>query len=315
MNYIKKNKYITKQDVKIVGGKAASLGEMTQFGISVPDGFVIVADAFEEFLIQNDLQNQIKSILNKVDLDNTNSIGKASKNIKQMILNYQIPENIVKQIENAYQEFNMNYVAVRSSATVEDGSIAAWAGQLDTFLNTDKDKLIDNTKKCWASLFSSRAISYSLQKGFDLNSIFVAVIIQNMIQSEKSGVVFSVHPVTQDQNQMIIEASYGLGEAIVSGQVTPDSYVIDKKLKQIISQNISKQQKGLFKAETGNNEWKDISIELAKQSVLNEQQILRLANIVIKIEQHYGFPVDVEWAWENNRFYITQSRPITTLKN
>jgi len=205
-------------------------------------------------------------------------------------------------------------VAVRSSATAEDSSSAAWAGQLDSFLNTTEKTLLANVQKCWASLFTPRAIFYRFEKGLHNNKISVAVVIQKMIESEVSGIAFSVHPVTQDHNQLIIEAGYGLGEAIVSGQITPDSYVIEKNPRRIIDRNVSTQERGIYrKPKEGGNEWQNIPQDKGKKQKLTDGQILELSELILKIENHYGTPQDIEWAYENNKFYITQSRPITTL--
>jgi phosphohistidine swiveling domain-containing protein len=214
-------------------------------------------------------------------------------------------------------------VAVRSSATAEDSASAAWAGQLESFLNTDRKHLLENVQKCWASLYTPRAIFYGFEKGFhgsgqrqrtnDQGYLSVAVVVQQMVQSEISGIAFSVHPVTQDTNQLIIEAGYGLGEAIVSGQITPDSYVVTKEPVEITDKNISAQDRMLIRANKGGNEWVTVDSSQANNAKLSDQQILELSRLIIKIESHYGFPCDIEWAFANDQFYITQSRPITTL--
>ncbi len=196
---------------------------------------------------------------------------------------------------------------------LEDSSSAAWAGQLDTFLNTTEDALLKNVQRCWASLFTPRAIFYRFEKGMHGTKISVAVVVQKMIQSEVSGIAFSVHPVTEDYNQMIIEAGFGLGEAIVSGQVTPDSYVIEKVPRRIIDKNITYQGKALVRGKDGGNEWLELSETEGNKPALSDEQSMHLAEIVLTIESHYGFPCDIEWAFEAGNFYITQSRPITTL--
>lgn len=163
-------------------------------------------------------------------------------------------------------------------------------------------------------MFTPRAIFYRFEKGLDKSKISVAVVVQKMIQSEVSGIAFSVHPVTEDQNQLIIEAGFGLGEAIVSGSVTPDSYVVEKEPRGILDININEQNRALYRGESGGVEWKDLPKEKAESQVLSKDQILELAELIIKIEDHYGFPCDIEWAYENREFYIVQSRPITMLK-
>jgi len=304
---------LNKNDASVAGGKGASLGEMTQAGIPVPEGFVILSTTFDRFLEETDLTQEVVSILATVDHKATHTVESASEKIRGLIEKQDVPEDVAKEIKNKFKSLNSKFVAVRSSATAEDGTEHAWAGQLDSFLNTTEEDLLDNVKKCWSSLFTSRAIFYRFEKSLHAMDISVAVVVQKMIQSEMSGIVFSVHPVTENRNQLIIEAGFGLGEAIVSGQVTPDSYVIEKDPRKIIDVNVSDQKRGLFGLQTGGNEWKDIEVPKASSQVLNEEQILELAELIVKIENHYGFPCDIEWAFEDGKFYITQSRPITTL--
>ncbi|MEO6536240.1 MAG: PEP-utilizing enzyme [Candidatus Paceibacterota bacterium] len=315
MELLKPFNQIGKDDAAIAGGKGASLGEMTQAGIPVPPGFVILADAFERFIIETNLTIEIDSILSKVDHREMHTVEHASETIQGLILNVEMPADLKEEIEKSFKELNTEFVAVRSSATAEDGVEAAWAGQLDTFLNTTEETLLENVRECWASLFTPRAIFYRFEKGMNLQKISVAVVVQKMVNSDTAGIAFSVHPVTEDHNQMIIEAGFGLGEAVVSGQVTPDSYIVTKEPRTIIEKNISEQAQGLYRKAGGGNEWKEISKEKGSSQVLTDQQILSLAEILITIENHYGFPVDTEWAMENGELYIVQSRPITTLSN
>ena len=312
MALIKRFSEISKNDVEIAGGKAASLGEMIKARISVPQGFVILSAAFDKFLEETDLNIEIDSILNTIDCQKIHTIENASKKIQSLILKAKISKELKNEIKEYFDRLNVKYVAVRSSATAEDSKIAAWAGQLNSFLNTTEKDLIENVQKCWASLFTPRAIFYRFEKKLQKQKISVAVIIQEMVESEKSGIAFSVHPITQDKNQMIIEAVFGLGEAIVSGSITPDAYVVSKKDNEIIDINIHKQLKMLHRKRGGGNEWLDIKIKDLEQ-VLNEKEILKLAAIVKKIERHYKKPQDIEWAYANGKFFIIQSRPITTL--
>jgi len=314
MEIIRYFKDIRKEDVQIAGGKGASLGEMINSGIFIPKGFVILSSAFEKFLEETDLDVEIDSILHKVKHDDINTVEKASEQIKALILNSKMPKLIGNEINKHFKKLGSKYVAVRSSATSEDSSTAAWAGQLETYLNTNKKSLLENVKKCWASLFTPRAIFYRFEKDLHKQKISVAVVVQKMVESEKSGISFSVHPVTQDKNQLIIEAGFGLGEAIVSGQITPDSYVVEKEPRRIIDKNVVNQEKGLYRSNKGGNEWRELG-EKGKKQVLNDKEIFKLSELILKIENHYGFPVDVEWAFENGNFYIVQSRPITTLSD
>lgn len=305
---------ISKEDTPIAGGKGASLGEMTRSGILVPPGFVVLTSAFEEFLRRTDLNVEIDSILHTVDHKEMHTVNDASEKISALVLGAKMPEDIGEEIGHSFRKLDARFAAVRSSATAEDSSSAAWAGQLETFLNTEEDKLLGNVKNCWASLFTPRAIFYRFEKGLHGQRISVAVVVQKMVESEVSGIAFSVHPVTEDYNQLIIEAGLGLGEAIVSGQITPDSYVVEKEPRRIIDKNIFIQERGLYRAKGGGNEWLEIPKEIGEKQVLTDTEILQLSEIILWIEKHYGFPVDVEWAREKMVFYIVQSRPITTLK-
>ncbi len=292
MELLRDFKKISKNDVSLAGGKGASLGEMIQADISVPPGFVILADAFEKFLKETDLNIEIDSILDSVNHKEIHTIENASEKIKSLILQAEMPQDIAAETQKFFKNLSSKYVAVRSSATAEDSASAAWAGQLESYLNTTEENLLENIKKCWASLFTPRAIFYRFEKDLHKQKISVAVVVQKMIESEKSGIAFSVHPVTQDHNQLIIEAGLGLGEAIVSGEITPDSYVVEKQPRRIIDKNIQ-----------------------AQKSVLSDKEILELSELVLKIEKHFGFPCDIEWAFEKDKIFIVQSRPITTLSS
>ncbi len=311
---IKSISELTREDVGLAGGKGASLGEMTRAGLPVPPGFVILSTAFEKFLKETDLNIEIESILDSVNHEEMHTIEGASEKIGALILGAEMPKDIAGEIQYFFKNLNSKYIAVRSSATAEDSASAAWAGQLESYLNTTEANLLENVKKCWASLFTPRAIFYRFEKNLHKQKISVAVVVQKMVESEKSGIAFSVHPVTQDRNQLIIEAGFGLGEAIVSGQITPDSYVVEKEPRKIIDINVSQQERGLYRKENGGNEWRDLG-EKGQGQVLDKTQILELSKIVLGIENHYGFPCDIEWAFEKGKFYITQSRPITTLQN
>ncbi len=336
---------LNKDGASIAGGKGASLGEMTGAGIPVPPGFVVLASAFERFLEETDIGVEIDAILHTVKHTEMHTVENASEKIQALILAADMPQDIAKEIMQQYKKLCAKpapkersptqggastgrsgfsgFVAVRSSATAEDSASAAWAGQLDTFLNTTKKDLLENVQKCWASLFTPRAIFYRHEKGLHTQKISVAVVVQKMVESEVSGIAFSVHPVTEDRNQLIIEAGFGLGEAIVSGQITPDSYVVEKSPRRIIDKNISEQTRLLFRAslylgkveQPGANEWKELSKPEGERQKLSDKQILELSDLVLQIERNYGFPCDIEWALADGKFYILQSRLITTLKS
>jgi pyruvate, water dikinase len=312
MKYTKNFKEISKKDVGIAGGKGASLGEMTQAKLAVPPGFVVLAGAFDRFLEETDLLQDVQARLDQVNYKDTNSVDRASNEIREMIADTKFPADLGKEITSEFKKLKAQYVAVRSSATAEDSKTASWAGELETYLNTTEKDLLNKVKKCWSSLFTPRAIFYRHEKKLLKSKVSVAVVIQKMIQSEVSGICFTVHPVTKDKNQMILEAGLGLGEAIVSGQITPDSYVMDKRDWSIMDINIAEQTMMIKK-----NGVKTSQVKLAKnkgdKQKLTGRQIVELAKLCGQIEKHYGFPCDIEWAMEKGRFYITQSRPITTL--
>jgi len=313
MKFLRTFEQLGKNDVAIAGGKGASLGEMTQIGIPVPSGFLILTSAFEKILEQTDLNVEIEAILDSVNHKEIHAVENASEKIKALILEAEMPKDIAGEIQKFFKNLGAKYVAVRSSATAEDSASAAWAGQLESYLNTREENLLENIKKCWASLFTPRAIFYRFEKDLHKQRISVAVVVQKMVGSEKSGIAFSVHPVTQNRNQIIIEAGFGLGEAIVSGQITPDNYVVEKQPRRIIDKNIQTQLRGLYRAENGGNEWRDVPKEVREKQTLSDEEILDLSKLIIDIENHYSFPCDIEWAFEKGRFYILQSRPITTL--
>ncbi|OGE77960.1 MAG: hypothetical protein A2751_02875 [Candidatus Doudnabacteria bacterium RIFCSPHIGHO2_01_FULL_46_14] len=305
-------KEISKKDVRIAGGKGASLGEMTRAGFPIPPGFIIISYAFNKFLAQGGLDSKIETILKKVKRGNAKGIDEASREIRDLITKARFPTDLEKQIKESFKKLNSKFAAVRSSATAEDSKLASWAGELETYLNVTDKNLLGSVKKCWSSLFTPRAIFYRFENNLSKTAISVAVVIQKMIQSEISGVCFTVHPVTKNRNQMIIEAGFGLGEAIVGGLITPDNYVLNKKDPSILNITVNEQSMAIVQSEKGNIQ-KKMSLLRGRRQKLSSAQIITLAKICKKIEQHYHEPQDIEWAFEKGRFYITQSRPITTL--
>ena len=315
MGLIKFFKDISKKDVASAGGKGASLGEMTKAKIPVPLGFVVLATAFDRFLEETDLGSAVEAVLHKVDHRDVNSVELASEKIRTHIARERMPGDLKKQIESSYKELANGkkiLVAVRSSATAEDSKIASWAGELETYLNVGPKTLISDIMKCWSSLFTPRAIFYRFEKKLHKKSVSVAVVVQQMIQSDVSGICFTVHPVTKDYDQMIIEAGFGLGEAIVSGQITPDTYVIHKKKLTLLEISVSEQSLAIVRGPKGTVH-KKLSVRVGGKQKLNGKQIMELAKLCLKIESHYRHPQDIEWALSQGKFYITQSRPITTL--
>ena len=312
MEIIKSFKEISNKNVKTAGGKAASLGEMTKAGFLVPPGFVILADAFEKFIKETDIEPEIEAMWDRINIEDTENIEENSEIIRDVILKKKFPEELGKEILKAFDKLGAKYVAVRSSATAEDSKIDAWAGQLESYLYATKDNLLENVQKCWASLYTPRALFYRVERKMRRKQISVAVAVQKMVNSEISGVCFTVHPVTKDKDQMIIEACYGLGEALVQGIITPDSYVIEKSTFDLLDINIGSQSKQITKNHKGVIT-KSVSESLKEKQKLSEEQIKELAKICIDIEKYYKDPRDIEWALEKGKFYITQARPITTL--
>jgi pyruvate,water dikinase len=320
---IKEFKELTKKDVDIAGGKGASLGEMLNAKIPVPNGFVLLSSAFNRFLVETDLNIEVITELRKVNYKDINSVDGASAVIRDLIHDQKMPDDIKKEILSEFKKlkntpFNKGgvggfYVAVRSSATAEDSSVASWAGELESYLDTNEKMVLENVKKCWSSLFTPRAIFYRHEKNLLKTKVSVAVVIQKMIESEISGICFTVHPVTEDKKHMIIEAGWGLGEAIVSGSITPDAYVISKNDFSIMDINISQQEKMVIRKAGGGTKEAIVSKGKQEKQVLSGKQIIGLAKICAGIEKHYKKPQDIEWAFAKGKFYIVQSRPITTL--
>lgn len=304
---------IRKGDVAIAGGKGASLGEMLNAGISVPPCFVIASLVFDEFIKEAGLSDSISAALSKVNSTDPKQVETTSKEIMNAIVGASMTNGLSKLILDNFSRLDSKFVAVRSSATAEDSSAASWAGQLDSYLNTTSQTLLQNIKRCWASLYTPRAITYRLEKGLGAERVSVSVIVQKMVQSDVSGIAFSANPVSQNENEIVIEAGYGLGEAIVSGQVTPDNYLVDKKAMSITKIKLGSQENGLYKDENGLS-WKPVPKDFLGKQALTDEEALELAALIKKIENHYGFPCDIEWAIEKGKLYIVQSRPITTLE-
>jgi pyruvate,water dikinase len=299
---------IKKEDILLVGGKGLALGEMTNAGFPVPEGFVVTSEVFDDFLTSNTIQEDIKKIISKLSIKN---IENSSKRILALILNNSIDEKQSKTILDKFKDLNLLYVSVRSSATAEDNPKMSWAGQLETFLYVNRENLLVKIKECWSSLYSPRALTYRLEKNIN-GDVTVAVVIQKMIASEVSGIAFTVHPITKNIGEIFIEAGFGLGEYIVGGEITPDKYQVDKRDFAFLNSEVNAQTKMLvFDGNTTTD--KKITLEEVRNQKLPGELIIELAKIAKKIEEHYKFPCDIEWALANNKLYILQSRPITTL--
>ncbi len=312
--WTKKFNQLSKNDIAIAGGKGASLGEMAQAKFPVPPGFVVLAGAFKRFLAETDLNVEVSAILKKVNYKDINSVDKASNQIRDLIADAKFPQDIGEEIKKEFKKLEAKFVAVRSSATAEDSSVASWAGELESYLNVDEVGLLKAVKKCWSSLFTPRAIFYRFEKNLHEQEVSVAVVVQAMVQSEISGIAFTAHPVTEDRNQMVIEAGWGLGEAIVGGLITPDTYIVSKENFKILDKNISEQARMIIRQGSGTAKV-TVDKEKQKKQKLADGQIIKLTKICQKIETHYNFPQDIEWAMAGEKIYIVQSRPITTLED
>lgn len=285
---------------------------MSRSALPVPGGFVVLTKAYVEFIDNSGLGPTIHELLSSADPGNTKNLEDISQKINKLIMTADVGQTIEDELFDSFHKLGSKFVAVRSSAPFEDGFDAAWAGQLETYLNITEPDLIDSIKKCWASLFTQRAIFYRSKNKVSTNSP-VAVVVQAMIDSEISGVAFSVHPVTEDPEQLVVDAGYGLGELIVSGEITPDSYIVQKNPINIVSKNIKSQKTGLFRAKDGLNEHRKIAKDQAGSQKLSDEKILELSKLIINIENHYEFACDIEWALADGKFYILQCRPITTI--
>ncbi|MGQ9572153.1 MAG: phosphoenolpyruvate synthase [Dehalococcoidia bacterium] len=310
---------VGRQDTHLAGGKGANLGEMTQAQVPVPPGFIVTAQTYTRFLEQSRLRPAIEKLLSSLDYNDSAQLQRVSEEIKALIRSAPVPQQIAAEIKKAYREMGDGPVAVRSSATAEDLSEASFAGQQATFLNVvGEDELVEAVRACWASLFEARAIFYRADKGLEHMQVAIAVPVQRMVQSARSGVMFTLDPVTGDRSKIVVEAVFGLGEAIVSGEVTPDYYVLDKESLRILEKRTVDQERQLVRnPEAGSegeaNVWVPVPKELRQEQKLTDEQIVALAAIGKRIEEHYDFPQDIEWAEEGGELFILQTRPVTAL--
>ncbi len=310
---------VTKKDIPLVGGKGANLGEMTNAHIPVPPGFIVTANAYHDFLQRSKLTDKIHNLLKPLDPNNSKQLQQIATKIQQVILKAPMPPELAKGINEAYVKLGGGLVAVRSSATAEDLPEASFAGQQRTFLNVQgEEAVITAVQACWASLFEARAIYYRHHQGFDHMKVGLAVPVQKMIESHSSGVMFTIEPVTSDGSKIVVEAVFGLGEAIVSGEVTPDLYVVDKAKQKILSKKIAQQEWQLIRNPAADGKEVNIKVTLSKatqaKQKISDDEIIQLVKLGKQIENHYNFPQDIEWAKEDNEIYIVQTRPVTTIK-
>jgi pyruvate,water dikinase len=309
---------VTKKDIPVVGGKGANLGEMTNAGIPVPPGFIVTAAAYFDFIEKAGLHDKIKSLLDPINIQDSKQLQETAIKVQKLITDAKMPAETARAIEEAYAKMGKGLVAVRSSATAEDLPEASFAGQQATFLNVEGEKdVVVAVQGCWASLFGARAIFYRQEQGFEHFKVGIAVPVQRMVQSVSSGVMFTIEPNTSNKDTITIEAVLGLGEMIVSGDVTPDHYVVEKKSLKIIEKQIKKQEWKLVKKAGAHGKADNVKVDLTKEEQarqkISDEDILFLAKIGKTLEEHYEYPQDVEWAKEDGKIYIVQTRPVTTI--
>lgn len=310
---------VCKDDIAIAGGKGANLGELLRATIPVPNGFIVTADAYVDFAESSGLRNKIQGMVESLDASDTARLQQVAEEIKQLVIASPMPAHISRAIRQHYAKLGSGRVAVRSSATAEDLPDASFAGQQRTYLNIQgEDDVVQAVQGCWASLFEPRAIFYRTQQGFDHFKVNIAVPVQNMVQSEVSGVMFTLDPLTNDRSKVVIEAVFGLGESIVSGEVTPDLYIVDKATLTIVEHQKRRQEWTLVanprKGQGLDNNIK-APIPQSKQDApkLADGDVLALARMGMRIENLYQFPQDIEWGREGRALFILQARPVTAL--
>ncbi len=305
---------IRKEDISSVGGKGASLGEMYSIGLPVPNGYVVTAQAFRRFLVETGIEEPLFRILDDLDVEDTDALDTAARKAQEMVRATGVPDAIRDEVFRAYRDMGDDaVVAVRSSATAEDLPDASFAGQQDTFLNIrGNDNLLNAVRNCWASLYGARALYYRARQGFDDRTVNIAVVVQELVYAEKAGVLFTSHPVTGEPFT-IVEASWGLGEAVVSGTVSPDNYVFDHVMEKVVDRTIPRKELMIVPVQDGGTSLVPVEEERQAVPVLSDEEVARLAVLGEIAEQHYGIPQDIEWAIVGSDIYILQSRPITTL--
>lgn len=295
--------------VQTAGGKGASLGRMRARGVPVPDGFVVAAHVLAESLAHHGVDKEVRDLIASVDSDGDATV--VANQVQAIVRAARPWAELSEEIIKAYETLGGEApVAVRSSARAEDSDAASFAGQQETFLNIfGSADVLDSVVECWASFFSERALFYRQKKG-SLADLAMAVVVQRQIASEKSGVMFTIDPIRRRNDQMIVEAAFGLGEAVVSGLVTPDNYVVrrDGTVKRF---RIGPQSQMVIRSPEGGTETVEVDDETARSRVLDDDEIKRIAGIGLQLESAFGAPQDVEWALEGGDLYILQSRPIT----
>ena len=312
-----------REDIMYAGGKGANLGELTSAGLPVPDGFVIGAPAYAAFCTETGLRERLAELLDDVDVEDTAALQVASAQARKLFDDTPMPEALRLEILSGYRQLvgedrasgDPVPLAVRSSATAEDTAESSFAGMNETFLNTrGADAVIDAVRRCWRSLFGARTICYRGMNGFAQADMDVAVVVQLQVDSTRAGVMFTVNPATGERGELVIEGSFGLGEAVVSGSVSPDRYVVDKATLAIRRREVHHKDLVIEYAPDGGTQQRTLSGEEALRPVLTDEEVVAVAELGRRIEEHYGSPQDTEWAFDpDGALWMLQSRPITTL--
>ncbi|MCP1311524.1 phosphoenolpyruvate synthase [Paenibacillus tyrfis] len=303
-----------KTQLLLVGGKGLNLGELSKIeGIQVPEGFCVTTVGYQQAVEQNETYHALLDRLSVLKAEDRDQIGEISRKIRQIIMEAEIPSDVVKAVAHYLSQFGEEHAyAVRSSATAEDLPHASFAGQQDTYLNIiGKEAILQHISKCWASLFTDRAVIYRMQNGFDHSQVYLSVIVQRMVFPQASGILFTADPITSNRKLLSIDASFGLGEALVSGLVSADCYKVQEG--HIVDKRIATKKLAIYGRKEGGTETRQIDPDQQKIQTLTEEQILQLARIGRQIEAYFGYPQDIEWCLAHDTFYIVQSRPITTL--
>jgi pyruvate,water dikinase len=304
-----------REDVLLAGGKGANLGEMTRAGLPIPPGFVITAPAYRLTVERAHIVDKICDLLLDLDRNNSTQLQQAEPRIRQLFVHIPIQEKLEQSIVEYYRALGEDIpVAVRSSATAEDLADASFAGQQETILNVvGEEALLDAVRRCWSSLFTSQAIFYRCQRGFDDNEVSMAVVVQKMVNSEKSGVSFTVEPVLRNRCQMVIESVWGLGEGIVSGTITPDHHKVDRETYKIVFEFVPEKPIMFSQVAGGGVQKIPVPPDKVSARVLTDDELRYLVDVGKRVEQHFGCPQDIEWGIEGQNTYLLQSRPITCL--
>ena len=303
---------LSSADLAIAGGKGASLGAMLGAGLPVPEGFAVLTDAYWAFVRHNRFEEPVRALVEDVPADDAQALAEAAQALKDRFIAGEIPADVATFIAEAYAATGGGLVVVRSSATAEDLPGASFAGQHDSFLNIEGPQAVaDAVRRCWASLWNPRAVSYRKRVGLDTTEIAIAVVVQRMIDAERSGVLFTANPLDHRRDRMLLSASFGLGEAVVGGDVSPDNWVLDAQGK-VLEHHLSDKQ--VITVREGKGTVNEPMPEEKRRAVsLNDREVAELAALGARAQKYFDSPQDLEWAIEGGRIYLVQSRPITSL--